>query len=482
MTGIAADAAGDAYVTGFTNQATFPITSGAYQTTCNQYGVNGNTNAQCGSAFIAKLNPSGTALLASTYFGGYYAGANGISDNVSSMGPIVLDAYGNVYIDGVAANGLPQVNPLRTNDGTGGASSPFVAEFNANLTTLMFSTLFSTGGQSQLGVDGLALDTSGSIYVVGSVNSPPSSAATSGAYQTAYGGSSSDGFVAKFLPHTVTALGEQTDFLGTGKADYAVYRPSIGEWYVIDAANHSQNRQWGVATDTPVIGDFDGDGKTDIAVWRPSVGEWYIIQSSTGATVSQQWGAAGDEVVPGDYDGDGKTDIAVWRPSVGTWYVIDSSTQRIVSQQWGEAGDIPVPGDYDGDGKTDFAVYRPSDGTWYIIYSSTGATVAQQWGASGDIPVPGYYDGSGKTNIAVWRPSVGEWYVITSTGARTQQQWGQQGDIPVPKDYDGDGKTDFAVYRPSDGNWYIVNSSTGASTSQQWGAPTDLPLGEATAQ
>jgi Bacterial Ig-like domain (group 3)/Beta-propeller repeat len=204
MTGIAADAAGDAYVTGFTNQATFPTTSDAYQTTCDQYGVNGNTNADCGSAFIAKLNPSGTALLASTYFGGYYAGANGIPDNVTSMGPIVLDASGNVYIDGVAGNGLPQVNSLGANDGTGGAQSPFVAEFNPSLTTLMFSTLFSTGGLSQVGVDGLTLDTSGNIYIAGSVGSPPSSAATSGAFQSAYGGGTSDAFVAKITIHTPT--------------------------------------------------------------------------------------------------------------------------------------------------------------------------------------------------------------------------------------------------------------------------------------
>jgi hypothetical protein len=199
MTGIAADTAGDAYVTGYTNQATFPTTSGAYQTTCNQYGINGNTNAQCGSAFVAKLNPSGTALLAGTYFGGYYAGANLISDSVTSMGPIVLDATGNVYIAGVGADGLPQANNFSTNNGTGGVQSPFVAEFDASLATLKFSTLFSTGGQSQLGVDGLALDSSGTIYVAGSVNSPPASAATVGAFQAVYGGSSSDGFVAKIV-------------------------------------------------------------------------------------------------------------------------------------------------------------------------------------------------------------------------------------------------------------------------------------------
>jgi beta-propeller repeat-containing protein len=59
--------------------------------------------------------------------------------------------------------------------------SPFVAEFNSNLTALKFSTLFGTGGQSQLVADGLALDTAGNIYVAGSVNSPPApSSATVG--------------------------------------------------------------------------------------------------------------------------------------------------------------------------------------------------------------------------------------------------------------------------------------------------------------
>ena len=202
MTGIAADGAGDAYITGFTNQATFPTTSGAYQTTCNQYGVNGNTSTQCASAFIAKLNPSGTALLASTYFGGTVL--NSVIDAISSMGPIVLDGAGNVYIAGAASSGLAQVNSLGSNNGAGSTVSPFVAEFNPSLTTLMFSTLFGTGGPGQLVADGLALDSAGNIHVAGSVNSPPSSAATAGAFQSAYGGGGSDVFVAKIVVHTPT--------------------------------------------------------------------------------------------------------------------------------------------------------------------------------------------------------------------------------------------------------------------------------------
>lgn len=202
MTGIVADSAGDAYITGFTNQPTFPTTAGAYQTTCGLYGVNGNTNTTCASAFIAKLNPSGTALLASTYFGGYYTGANNIVDNISSMGPIVLDAAGNVYISGAASSGLPQVNSLGP---TTASVSPFVAELNSSLSTLKFSTLLNNGGGTQTTANGLAVDSANAIYLAGSVNSPPTSAATAGAFQSAYGGGSSDVFVAKIKITTPVA-------------------------------------------------------------------------------------------------------------------------------------------------------------------------------------------------------------------------------------------------------------------------------------
>jgi hypothetical protein len=197
ISGITADAAGDAFVVGYASVATFPTTSGAYQTTCDQYPTVNDTN--CGAAFIAKLNPTGTTLLASTYFGGMFAGANGISDNVASVGGIALDKSNNVYIVGTASIGLPQVNGFSI---TAGNFFPFVAELNSSLSSLLFSTLINDGAVGQVNVDGLALDATGNIYIAGSII-PGTSVATSGAFQAANGGGS-DGFVAKISVVTAT--------------------------------------------------------------------------------------------------------------------------------------------------------------------------------------------------------------------------------------------------------------------------------------
>jgi len=165
--GIAVDAAGNAYVTGFTASSDFPTTAGTFQP--NFGGA--------GGAFVTKLNPAGTALVYSTYLFGNGGGGNGIA----------VDADGNAYVAG------------------GG----FVAKLDPAGAVLIYSILFDGRG------NGIALDADRSAYVTGQTDSP-NFPTTIGAFQTTFAGG--DAFVMKVDP-TGSALVYST-YLGGSGADW----------------------------------------------------------------------------------------------------------------------------------------------------------------------------------------------------------------------------------------------------------------------
>ncbi len=136
--------------------------------------------------------------------------------------------------------------------------------------------------------------------------------------------------------------------------------------------------------------DFDGDGATDLSVFRPSTGEWFVLNSGSNTLTGGPFGTSGDLPVEGDFDGDKRSDFAVFRPSTGQWIILRSSTGSAQFLQLGATGDIPVPGDYDKDGITDPAVWRASNTGWFFLRSSTNFTTftVSGFGLAGDKPVP----------------------------------------------------------------------------------------------
>ena len=147
--GIAVDGAGNAYVTGGQAQSGFPTTPGAFQPQCTPTGL-------CADAFVLKLNPTGTALVWSTYLGGT-AGEQGNA--------IALDAQGHVYVTGQTDSvNFPLLDPVQGTN-AGGANDAFVTNLSADGSHLIYSTYLGGGGDDA--GFGIAVDQFGTAYVTG---------------------------------------------------------------------------------------------------------------------------------------------------------------------------------------------------------------------------------------------------------------------------------------------------------------------------
>lgn len=217
-TAIAVDSAGDAFVAGRTCSANFPVTPGAVQT--NYAG--GCAPPAGGDAYVSELNPTGTALIYSTYLGG---------SGVDAAYAIAVDAAGNAYVAGnTASTNFPiTAGALQTQNG--GGLDAFVTKVNPTGSALVYSTYL--GGTADETIWGIKVDAPGSAYVGGqtlSTNFPT----TAGAFQVICGGGcqATDGFVSKLDP-TGAFLVYSTYLGGNGEEEvFAVALDSAGNAYV----------------------------------------------------------------------------------------------------------------------------------------------------------------------------------------------------------------------------------------------------------
>jgi hypothetical protein len=144
--GIAADANGNAYVTGLTGSCDFPVVS-TLQTSAG--------DAHCEDAFVGKVGPQGQ-LIYSTYLGG---------DGYDHGEAITIDAAGNAYVTGGSwSTNFPTRNPLQEP----AQGTAFIAKLDPSGSTLAFSTYFGkTVEERETFGFSIAVDAAGSLYIGG---------------------------------------------------------------------------------------------------------------------------------------------------------------------------------------------------------------------------------------------------------------------------------------------------------------------------
>lgn len=144
--GIAIDSSGAAYVTGYTASANFPSTAGAYDANYNS----GN------DAFVAKLNPTGTALGYATFLGG---------SNSEKGYAIAVDASGAAYLAGETSSSNFPITLGAFDSTSNGSADVFITSLNPAGSALTYATYL--GGSTNDYCKALAIDATGAAYVVG---------------------------------------------------------------------------------------------------------------------------------------------------------------------------------------------------------------------------------------------------------------------------------------------------------------------------
>ena len=149
---IAVDNAGEAYVGGFTGCSNFP-TKDAIDTEASPYAT----------AFVTKMNATGSALIFSTYIGGSKPAHAGLTGYSAGQG-IAIDNEGAAYLTGrTDAGDFPVKNAYQTSYG-GGQTDAFVTKLSPT-GALLYSTYL--GGSAADNALAIAVDAAGHAYVTG---------------------------------------------------------------------------------------------------------------------------------------------------------------------------------------------------------------------------------------------------------------------------------------------------------------------------
>ena len=266
---IAVDPDGAVYVAGQTYSTDFPLLNP----------LRGDPGDRDADAFAAKLHPSGSALLFSTYLGGAK------SDSAQA---IAVDASRSVHVTGwTESPDFPLLHPSQHS--LAGALDAFVVKLSPSGSVFAYATYFGGSGLDQSLA--LALDGAGRAVIAGTTNSRDLPLFTP--YKSQPDLASSEAFLARFVDDappsnaiTIQSVpgGRLFEILGAGCQAGAGYRtPQIFTWVPGAACT--------VAFASPDPGEpgtqfvfaswTDGGAANPRVIVAPTTGETYIAQFQT---------------------------------------------------------------------------------------------------------------------------------------------------------------------------------------------------------
>jgi hypothetical protein len=288
--GIAVDAAGNAYVLGMTNSDRFHILNAAQPT----YGGGGCTQPgqsyPCFDDFVTKLNPTGSALVYSTYLGG-----NGDEAFLfQGAGNIAIDPAGYAYVTGYTKSAnFPLRNPIQ--ETKHGIIDAFITKLSPDGSSFVYSTYL--GGSLGENGRGIIADAAGNAYVTGETYSD-NFPTTPQSFQPTKPDSAKNGdaFVVK-LPSDGSEFAYST-YLGGAVSDG-------GNGVAVDAAGNAYIVGFTGSLDFPIRNPFQsslaGGDRLDAFVTKlSSVGDAIIYSTYLGGSdEGQSYQGAGSDTGKG---------------------------------------------------------------------------------------------------------------------------------------------------------------------------------------
>jgi uncharacterized repeat protein (TIGR01451 family) len=271
VTSMAIDSAGKAYIGGYINYATFPVTPGAYQTTCPGCA---ESNART-DGFVVAFDPTQTgvaSLVYSTFLGGNGSNSGGYCNTQPGdvINGVAVDTNSNAYLTGAACSSdfptthrVFQVTDPTPGNCTDPTTNAFLAKLNSTGATLDYSTFLggSTCNKDSVGY-AVAVNSAEDAFVTG--NTFDDTFPTMNPLFPSFSGTGNAVFVSEFNTNASALLFSTLLGASGGALGYAIHADNYGNVYVAGQANSSSD----LPTTAGAFQTTFGGGPTDAFALR----------------------------------------------------------------------------------------------------------------------------------------------------------------------------------------------------------------------